>query len=81
MVENKKDTRYITVLSVLSSLAVVFLHTNGCFWGGVGHNARWISANIIESLFYFAVPIFFMISGATLLDYRKRYDTKTFVKK
>ena len=34
MGEIKKDTRYITVLSVLSSLAVVFLHTNGCFWGG-----------------------------------------------
>ncbi len=31
MVENKKDTRYITVLSVLSSVAVVFLHTKAAF--------------------------------------------------
>lgn len=74
------DTRYITVLSVLSSLAVVFLHVNGCFWT-FGTDARWISANIIESVFYFAVPVFFMISGATLIDYRARYDTKTYVKK
>ncbi len=75
-----KDTRYITVLSVLASLAVVFLHANSCFWA-FDTGSRWISANIIESLFYFAVPIFFMISGATLIDYRARYDTKTYVKK
>lgn len=74
------DTRYITVLSVLSSIAVVYLHVNGCFWI-FGSNLRWISANIIECLFYFAVPVFFMISGATLIDYRARYDTKTYVKK
>ncbi|WP_338156281.1 acyltransferase family protein [Sharpea azabuensis] len=36
---------------------------------------------MIESVFYFAVPIFFMISGATLIDYSKRYSTKTFLKK
>ena len=34
--------------------------------------------NIIECLFYFAVPIFFMISGATLIDYRERYSTKEY---
>jgi len=30
---------------------------------------------------YWPVPIFFMITGATLLEYRKRYSTKTFLKK
>lgn len=68
---------YISVLTVLSSLAVVLLHSNGCFWG-FSYEPYWVSANIIESAFYFAVPVFFMISGATLLDYQKRYDTKTF---
>ena len=68
---------YISFLTVLSSLAVVLLHANGCFWA-FSYESYWVSANIIESVFYFAVPIFFMISGATLLDFHKRYDTKTF---
>lgn len=68
---------YITVLNVISALAVVGLHTNGCFWQ-FSRQRWWFTANIIESVFYFAVPVFFMITGATLLDYPKRCDTKTF---
>jgi len=68
---------YINVLAVVSALAVVFLHANGCFWK-FSYENYWFSANIIESLFYFAVPCFFMISGATLLDYNERYDTKIY---
>ena len=71
---------YITFLNVFSALAVVLLHANSCFWG-FSYEKYWISANIIESVFYFAVPVFFMISGATLLDYNKRYSTITFFKK
>ena len=72
--------KYITVLNVLSSLAVVLLHANSCFWG-FSYEPYWLTANVIESVFYFAVPIFFMISGANLIDYNKRYDTITFFKK
>ena len=68
---------YITVLNVIAALAVVGLHTNGCFWQ-FSRERWWFTANIIESVFYFAVPVFFMITGATLLDYTKRCDTKTF---
>ena len=45
------------------------------------HENYWISANIIESIFYFAVPVFFMISGCTLIDYRNKYSTKIYFKK
>lgn len=68
---------YITVLNVLSALSVVGLHTNGCFWQ-FSKEHWWFTANIIESVLYFAVPVFFMITGVTLLDYTKRCDTKTF---
>lgn len=44
-------------------------------------NSLWKSSLVFECIFYWAVPIFLMISGANLLDYRKRYDTKTFFKK
>lgn len=80
MIQNKKakDTRYLSLLNVFACFAVVCLHTNGCFWHFNATALYWKSANIIESLFYFAVPVFFMISGATLLDYSDRYSTKTF---
>ena len=74
-------TAYIDVLSVLAALAVVSLHTNGCFWQFSATERYWKTANIIEGLCYFAVPIFFMINGATLIDYRSRYSTVEFFKK
>ena len=74
---NPPKTNYISLLSVISAIAVVVLHTNGIFWN-FSNEPYWFGANIIECLFYFAVPIFFMISGITLLNYNERYSTKTF---
>lgn len=71
---------YITLLNVLSAFAVVVLHTNNCFWT-FSTERYWMTANIIESVMYFAVPVFFMITGATLIDYRERYSTKEYFKK
>ena len=71
------DLFYITVLNVIAAISVVGLHTNGCFWE-FSKERWWFTANIIESVLFFAVPVFFMITGATLLDYTKRCDTKTF---
>lgn len=68
---------YLTLLSIISSFAVVSLHTNGIFWQ-FSAERYWFTANIIESIYYFAVPIFFMISGVNLLDYSKRYNTQQF---
>lgn len=71
---------YLDLMNVLSMVAVVYLHVNGCFWN-YSADRTWASANVIESVMYFAVPCFFMISGANLLNYRERYDTKTFMRK
>lgn len=75
-----KNKTYLTNLNVFASFAVVALHTNGKFWE-FSYQDYWWRANIIESIFYFAVPIFFMISGATLIDYPERYSTKMFFKR
>lgn len=75
---NKKI--YIQNLSVISAFAVVVLHTNGVFWD-FSYARYWLTANIIESIFYFAVPIFFMITGVTLINYNERYSTKSFLMK
>lgn len=77
---NKNRIEYISLASVLSAIAVVYLHANSCFWD-FSTSRYWITANIIESIFYFAVPIFFMISGAMLIDFNKRYSLKEFFKK
>lgn len=68
---------YLSFASVIAAFAMVMLHTNGCFWE-FSKERYWITANIVESVMYFAVPVFFMISGATLLDYRSRYTTKEY---
>ena len=80
--ENGKTKDFtLTFIQVISALAVVTLHTNGCFWQFSATERYWFTANIIECLCYFAVPVFFMITGITLLDYQDRYSTKEYFKK
>lgn len=75
-----KKYHYISALYCLSAFAVVMLHANGGYWNyRPGH--AWAISNFIECGFYFAVPIFFMLTGATLFDYSDRYDTRTFFKR
>lgn len=80
MKNKTKRIEYISLASVVSAIAVVFLHANDCFWS-FSTSRYWFTANIIESVFYFAVPIFFMISGAMLLDFNKKYDLKQYFSK
>ena len=74
---------HISFSKILASFSVVILHTNGKFWEFNYDNYKkyWISANIIESLFYFAVPIFVLCIGATLLDFNERYGLIKYYKK
>lgn len=79
--ENKNHTVYIDYLNVAACIAVIALHCNGCFWVFSDTARYWKTSVIIEHVFYWAVPIFFMIMGCTLLDFDKKYDVKTFFKK
>ena len=54
------------------------LHTNECFWTFSAEERYWRTANIIECIFYFAVPVFFMISGITLMDFYDRNSLKEY---
>lgn len=71
---------FIDYLNVLSCIAVIALHCNGCFWN-FSYERYWKTSVFIECFFYWAVPCFFMITGATLIDYRNKYSTKTFFEK
>lgn len=74
------EKKYINYLSVVACFAVVLLHSNGVFWI-YSDEKYWLYANIIECVCYFAVPIFFMITGATLIGYEKKYNTKLYFRK
>lgn len=71
---------YMSVLNIVAALAVVFLHANGVYHLRPGGHT-WISACFIESFFYPAVPVFFMLSGATLLNFTERYSVAEFFRK
>ncbi|MCR4903034.1 MAG: acyltransferase [Butyrivibrio sp.] len=81
MNNNIKKIDYVTFLSVASAVAVLILHTNSCFWKFGADAYWWPSANVIESVFYFAVPIFLMISGITLMDFYDRVSLSGYFKK
>lgn len=78
--KKERALNYLDVLTVISVIAVVLLHTNGVFWSRPT-GRLWITSNIIETVFYYAVPVFFMITGATLLNYSDRYTLKEYFKK
>ena len=77
---NKRRVLYFDVLNVLSCFSVVCLHSNGYVHEYIKDDYWWLRV-FIEVICFFAVPVFFMLSGATLMDYRKKYSTKEFVKK
>ena len=72
---NTKLLDYISLAKIIASYSVVILHTNGAFWyfNYKTYKEFWISANIIESTFYFAVPFFALCIGVTLLDFNEKY--------
>jgi len=80
--ETDKNKRlvYLDILNILSIFVVVAMHMNGSVHS-LPLNKSWTFSLLVNTLCYFAVPIFVMISGATLMNYRQKYDTKTFFKK
>lgn len=71
---------YIDFLNIFACFGVVCLHCSGAVFQ-FETTRLWFLSMLVQTVFHFAVPIFFMTSGATLLEYRARYNTKTFFKK
>jgi len=75
---------YISLVKILSAFSVVILHTNGIgvYWNFKNkyeiYKHYFISANLIECILNFAVPLFFLCIGATLLGFNKRYGLKIY---
>ena len=71
---------YFDILNILAALSVVFLHCNTRVHFFTDTLA-WRQMLFVETFCYWAVPIFLMLSGATLMNYRERYSTPEFFKK
>ena len=73
---------YISLAKIIASFSVVILHNNA-YWGFnyINHKNLWIKANIIRCTFYFAVPIFVLCIGATLLNFNERYGISEYIYK
>lgn len=79
--QNKQSRNIsIDVMNILYCIAVIALHHNGLVHS-YDTTRAWKESLVIECVMYWCVPVFLMITGATLMDYRKRYNTKTFFKK
>lgn len=75
-----KRIAYFDVLNIAACFCVIAMHFNGLVHS-FSPTVAWAQALFVECLAYWAVPIFFMLSGATLLRYRERYSTREFLKK
>lgn len=76
----REKSHYLSLARVFAAIAIIILHTDET-WMTISRDSYWLIDNIIIGIVRFGVPIFFMTTGATLMDYRDRYDTKTFYKK
>ena len=74
---------YISLIKIIACLSVIILHTNEKFWKFRydNYNQYWISANLLECIFYFAVPFFILSIGATLMDFNEKYGLKNYFKR
>lgn len=75
-----KRILYFDLLNIAASFCVVAMHCNGLAHH-YSNSLAWKQSMLVEVLAYWAVPVFFMLSGATLLNYREKYSTSVFIKK
>lgn len=74
----------ISVTKIIACYSVVILHCNGIIFWNFNYSSykdSWISSLYIESIFYFAVPLFALSIGATLLDFNERYGLIIYYKR
>lgn len=78
---SKRDIGF-DLLRVVAAFAVVVIHTAATEWRAIDVNSSdWLIITIWDMLAKFSVPVFFMVSGAFLLDDAHKSDIKTMLTK
>jgi surface polysaccharide O-acyltransferase-like enzyme len=69
-------------LNIFACFGVIAIHCNGTVndYGNIAL-LDWLQTLVISMIFMACVPLFFMLSGATLLNYRQRCTTKEFFRR
>lgn len=75
-----KRILYYDLLNICACLSVIFIHCNSLAHV-YSNSLGWKQALLVEVGGYWAVPVFLMLTGATLIGYRERYSTIEFFKK
>ncbi len=76
----RKRTVYFDVLNITACFGVVCMHFNG-LTHTYAPTLAWREALFVDCFFYWGAPIFFMLTGATLMSYREKYSTREFFKR
>lgn len=76
----KERVLYFDILNILSCICVIWIHCNSTLYS-YEQTDLWHFSLFVQVFCHFAVPCFFMISGANLMNYREKYSTKAFVTK
>ena len=71
---------YFDLLAVVACLAVVVLHCTLTVFG-TARDHYFKLALVLQGVCIFAVPVFFMMSGANCMRYRDRYGTREFFRR
>lgn len=79
--QNSKRLFYIDLLNCIAIFGVLIQHTAQIAHVGPTNDTITVVGKVIQTLFLPAVGIFFMNSGAMLLDYRERQSTVHFAKR
>lgn len=77
--ENKRIF-YFDILNIAACFCVILLHCNTAIFI-VEDNLVWRESLFLQTLGMWCVPVFFMLTGANLLEYREKYSTIIFFKK
>lgn len=75
-----KRVLYLDLLTILCCFAVITLHCNSYVYSN-NFDVVWVRSLVAEVLFFFAVPCFFMMTGANNMEYRRKYTTGQFLKR
>lgn len=70
---------WVSALNVFACICVVILHCSNEFFDGPDTH-YWYPLSFVHATFFWPVPVFLMISGAMLMDYRDRMSTCEYVK-
>lgn len=76
----KERLVYIDLLNIMACYGVVWLHCSGDAFT-FRMDKYWLMSLCIQVIAHWAVPVFFMLTGANLMDYREKYSTSVYFKR